>query len=238
MYVFLTSKQRELLYVCMYICMYILCNNISLKPLQDLFLPRQSFSLLLFYFIRSLGNFLFSSGRSGVVPGVVGRERFFLCWLLYIYRYMLYKHPYKYSGVTKVKYAFFFRPRIFKIFTSSKIPPPSLKNDCEPKKKNKKTSRVEHSPQKRARIIIKYGMGATAKAVGRAKGFFAGVIRGILKCYKHQNKGQHLKQINHPRKIFPKDKKYILRLINLNPFISNMAFFTATGLMVNIRVKL
>ena len=102
-------------------------------------------------------------------------------------------------------------------------------------RKNRKTSRVEYSPQKRARIIIKYGMGATAKTVGRAEGLSAGVVRGIVRRYKHQDKGRNLKRIGRPRKIFPKDKRYILRLINLDPFISNMALLTATGLTVNIR---
>ena len=102
-------------------------------------------------------------------------------------------------------------------------------------RKNKKTSRVEYSPQKRARIIIKYGIGATSKTVSRAKGLSTGVMRGIVKRYKHQNKGQNLKLIGRPRRIFPKDKKYILQLINLDPFISNMALFTATGLTINIR---
>ena len=69
------------------------------------------------------------------------------------------------------------------------------------KKKNRKTSRIEDS-QKRA------GMGATAKAVGR---------------YKHQDRGTSLKRLGRPRKIFPRDKRHILRLIHLNPFISNMA---------------
>ena len=52
-------------------------------------------------------------------------------------------------------------------------------------RKNRKTSRVEYSPQKRARIIIKYGMGATAKTVGRAKGLSAGVVRGVVRRYKY-----------------------------------------------------
>ena len=101
-------------------------------------------------------------------------------------------------------------------------------------RKNRKTSRVKYSPQKRARIITKYGMGATAKTVGRAKGLSAGVVRGVVRRYKYQDKGRSLKRIGRPRKIFPRDKKHILRLINLDPFIFNMAFFAATGLTVNI----
>ena len=53
-----------------------------------------------------------------------------------------------YSGLTKVKCAFFFRPRIFKIFTSSKTPPPSSKNDCEPKKKQKNLPGRIFAPEK------------------------------------------------------------------------------------------
>ena len=102
-------------------------------------------------------------------------------------------------------------------------------------RKNRKTSRVEYSPQKRARIIIKYGMGATAKTVGRAEGLSAGVVRGVVRRYKHQDRGRSLKRIGRPRKIFPRDKRHILRLINLDPFISNMALLAATGLTVNIR---
>ena len=78
-------------------------------------------------------------------------------------------------------------------------------------------------------------MGATAKTVGRAEGLFAGVVCGVVRRYKHQDRGRNLKRIGCPRKIFPRDKRYILRLIHLDTFIFNMAFLAATGLTVNIR---
>ena len=78
-------------------------------------------------------------------------------------------------------------------------------------------------------------MGATAKIVGRAEGLFTGVVRGVVRRYKHQDKGRSLKRIGRPRKIFPSDKRYILRLINFDLFIFNIVFFAAIGLIVNIR---
>jgi transposase len=87
------------------------------------------------------------------------------------------------------------------------------------KKKTPKTSRLEYSPHKRARIATGFQLGLTPKALFAKEGVSPRTVHGLVQRYETQEKGKSKPRSGRPPLISPAQLTRIQRIIDLNPFI-------------------
>ena len=89
------------------------------------------------------------------------------------------------------------------------------------------TPRLEHSPHKRTRILIRSSSGLSHRAIARKEGIPAGSIHGIILRYDSQISAKSQPRSGRPHSLSERDKRSLFRSINANPFI------TATQILLN-----
>ncbi|KAL2752517.1 hypothetical protein ACRALDRAFT_2112316 [Sodiomyces alcalophilus JCM 7366] len=83
-----------------------------------------------------------------------------------------------------------------------------------------KTTRQQHSPHKRTRIVALHEAGLTYREIARREGVAPGTVGGICKRYRDQESAKSLPRSGRPRILNERDIRHILRLLNEDPSIS------------------
>jgi transposase len=101
--------------------------------------------------------------------------------------------------------------------------PPKL--DFSPKEKNKHST-----PRRRNRIVQCVKLGLSARNAAEECGVTVSHVRGTLRRWKHQNGGISKPGRGRPSALSDRDKRAIIREIEVNPFIQNSKLLEYAGL--------
>ena len=82
------------------------------------------------------------------------------------------------------------------------------------------TLRSEYSPYKRTRINLLYDSGIKLKAIRAVEDVPQGSIYGIVSRYSDQKSARLRRRLGRPRSLIDRDIRYILLLIEKDPFIT------------------
>ena len=94
---------------------------------------------------------------------------------------------------------------------------------------------AEYSPHKRTRITVGYQLGLTPRALFAKENVSPRSVYGIAKRYEYQASGRSLPRSGRPRKLTTRDIRLLLRIIDIDPFVTSEELRISTGLSCSTR---
>lgn len=94
-------------------------------------------------------------------------------------------------------------------------------------------SKKNWSPHKRGRIRKMYDLSVPIRKIALDEGIPRGTVHGLVTRYDHQVKGRDRPRPGRPKKLSERQERYIIRLIEENPFIKNQEIINQADLSIS-----